>query len=169
MSGVSSGGDVRGFYRALGIELPGWAQLEAPVSCFADPGAHVRQDRDASCSVNLQSGLWNCHGCGAGGGPYDAATAHGKTPREAMHLLVAYGLAERRAPGRPRRRRTAVAARPAAQPVQRPARSVALEVGESDVARWGEQLLGVWPLRVLRAAQRSVWSRAVLLELGCGW
>jgi hypothetical protein len=99
MSGASSGGDVRGFYRALGIELPGWAQPEAPVSCFADPGAHVRQDRDASCSVNVQSGLWNCHGCGAGGGPYDAATAHGKTPREAMHLLVAYGLAERRPPG----------------------------------------------------------------------
>jgi hypothetical protein len=37
------------------------------------------------------------------------------------------------------------------------------------VARWREQLVGVWPPRVLRAAQRSVWSRTVLLELGCGW
>jgi hypothetical protein len=69
------GGDVRGFYRALGVALPEWAQAEASVSCFAHPEAHARQDRDASCSVNVESGLWNCHGCGEGGGPYDAAAA----------------------------------------------------------------------------------------------
>ena len=46
-------GDVRAFFEALGIELPGWAHTEAPVRCFADPGAHQREDRDASCSVNV--------------------------------------------------------------------------------------------------------------------
>jgi Toprim-like len=90
------GADYRGFYAALGIELPGWAHTEAPVRCFADPDAHAHGDRDASCSINVHSGLFNCHGCGAAGGPYDAATARGRTPREAMDLLVAYGLAQRR-------------------------------------------------------------------------
>jgi hypothetical protein len=93
----------------------------------------------------------------------------GRTPREAMGFLVAYGLAERRPPGRPPRRRTAVAVRPAAQPVQRPAGGVALEVGEPDVARWGEQLAGVWPPSLLGPAQRALWSRSTLRELGCGW
>jgi hypothetical protein len=113
VSGTLPGADVRGFYRALGIELAGWAQPEAPVRCFAAPTAHARQDRDASCSVNVESGLWHCHGCAAGGGPYDAAPACGRTPREAMDLLVAYGLVERRTTARPSRRRVAAAARPA--------------------------------------------------------
>lgn len=170
MSGALQGGDVRGFYRALGVALPEWARPEASVSCFARPEAHARQDRDASCSVNVESGLWNCHGCGEGGGPYDAAKELGKTPREAMDLLIAYGLAERRAAGEAQpRRKPRAPARPAARPVSRPGEQVALGVGESDVARWGEQLVGVWPPRVLRAAQRSVWSRQALLELGCGW
>ena len=59
MTGALPGGDVRGLYWALGIELPGWAKPEAPVSCFADREAHARQDRDASCSANVESGLWN--------------------------------------------------------------------------------------------------------------
>ena len=28
---------TRAFYAALGIELPAWAQREAPVRCFAQP------------------------------------------------------------------------------------------------------------------------------------
>ena len=32
--------DVRAFYAALGIELPAWSKLEAPVRCFAQPDAH---------------------------------------------------------------------------------------------------------------------------------
>ena len=67
--------DVRAFYKALGIELPGWPKLEAPVRCFAQPDAHNHSDRSPSCSVNLASGAWNCHGCGAHGGAYDAALA----------------------------------------------------------------------------------------------
>ena len=91
------GGDVRGFYLALGVELPGWVHTEAPVRCFADPDAHQHQDRDASCSVNLQSGAFNCHGCGAHGGTYDAALAKGLSPREAIDLMIAHGLTQRRA------------------------------------------------------------------------
>jgi hypothetical protein len=75
----------------LGVALAEWAQAEASVSCFAHPEAHARHDRDASCSVNVEPGLWNCHGCGEGGGAYDAATARGRTPREAMDLLVSCG------------------------------------------------------------------------------
>jgi hypothetical protein len=108
--------------------------------------------------------------CGEGGGLYDAATELGNTPREAMDLLIAYGLAERRPAGQAQQpRRPTASARPASRPVSRPAEQVALKVGESDVARWREQLVGVWPPRVLRPAQRSVWSRTVRLELGCGW
>jgi hypothetical protein len=57
VSGTLPGADVRGFYAALGIELPGWAQQEASVACFADPDAHRHGDRDPSCSVNVQTGL----------------------------------------------------------------------------------------------------------------
>ena len=67
--------DVRAFYTTLGIELPGWPKLEAPIRCFAQPDAHNHNDRSPSCSVNLASGAWNCHGCGAHGGAYDAALA----------------------------------------------------------------------------------------------
>jgi hypothetical protein len=170
MTGASLGGDVRGLYRALGVALPEWAQREASVSCFADREAHARQDRDASCSVNVESGLWNCHACGAGGGPYDAAEQLGKTPREAMDLLVAYGLATRRPVGAGRRRRPSASPLPAARPVPRSGGQLALASGEADVERWQAQLARlVWPPRVLRAAQRSVWSRRALLELGCGW
>ena len=90
--------DVHTFYSALGVDLPRWANLNAPVRCFADPGAHNREDRTPSCSVHLISGAWKCHGCGAKGGAYDAAIHRGHTPASAMDLLVACGLAERDQP-----------------------------------------------------------------------
>ena len=89
--------DIRGYYRHLGIQLPDKANLEASVRCFADPGAHRREDRDPSCSINLINGAWHCHGCGARGGAYDAALAKGHTPRSAIDLMIAHGLIERRA------------------------------------------------------------------------
>jgi hypothetical protein len=61
--------DIRGYYRQLGIQLPDKTNLEASVPCFADPGAHRREDRDPSCSINLKNGAWNCHGCGARAAP----------------------------------------------------------------------------------------------------
>ena len=91
---------ARSLYAELGIELPEWSTREAPVRCFAQPDAHRRGDRSPSCSVNLASGAWNCHGCGAHGGAYDAALATGHSPRSAMQLLIAHGLAEPRASAR---------------------------------------------------------------------
>ena len=93
-------GDVRGFYAVLGIGLPATAARDASVRCFANPDAHAHADRRPSCSVSLASGAWRCWACDARGGAYDAALARGLSPREAMDLLIAYGLAERRsAPG----------------------------------------------------------------------
>ncbi len=89
---------MRGFYAALGVQLPGWAQREAPVRCFADPDAHAHEDRHPSCSVNVHSGAFNCHGCGAHGGVYDAALAIGHSPRSAIDLMITHGLTDRRAP-----------------------------------------------------------------------
>lgn len=99
MSGAPVGGDVRGFYAALGIELPVSAAHDASVRCFANPDAHAHGDRHPSCSVSLETGAWRCWGCDARGGAYDAAIARGRTPREAMDLLVMHGLAERRGDG----------------------------------------------------------------------
>jgi hypothetical protein len=90
------GGDVRGFYAAVGVQLPDWAHTEAPVRCFTNREAHEHHDLRPSCSVNLHSGAFNCHGCGAHGGAYDAALGAGHTPREAIDLMIAHGLTERR-------------------------------------------------------------------------
>lgn len=83
--------DVRGAFTELGIRLGAGARNVA-VSCFASPEAHRREDRNRSCSVNVQTGAWCCHGCGAAGGVYHAALAVGRQPGEAMGLLERYGL-----------------------------------------------------------------------------
>jgi hypothetical protein len=88
--------DVIGFYSRLGIELPDRADGEALVCCPFDPSAHRNGDRNKSCSVNLESGLHCCHGCGARGNAYQAATALGFSPREAMQLLEDHGLSSER-------------------------------------------------------------------------
>jgi hypothetical protein len=91
------GADIRGYYHQLGIHLPDRTNVEASVRCFADPGSHRREDREPSCSVNVINGAWQCHGCGARGGAYDAALAKSYTPRSAIDLMIAHGLIERRA------------------------------------------------------------------------
>jgi len=180
VSGTLPGGDVRGFYRALGIELPEWAAREAPAGCFADPDAHAHAhgDHDPSCSVNLESGAWHCWGCGAAGGAYDAALACGRPPREAIELMIAHGLATRRA-GPPER---AGVSRNSPSPAAAPrnersadhgrgtATSRELAMGEQELAAAHQPLARlVWPPRVLRPDQARVWSRATPLELGYGW
>ena len=169
MSVAPVGGDVRGFYAALGVQLPDWGGPELAVGCFANPDGHANGDRNASCSVNVESGLWNCHGCGVGGGPYDAADALGRTPREAIDLLVSFGLAQRRpANERPAGARSPVTRRPVAGVASVRARGE-LAVGAGELERWRSGLREVWPPRVLRAEQRKLWSLATLCELGCGW
>ena len=172
MSGTLPCGDVHGFYSALGLELPAWAERDASVRCFANPDAHAHRDRHPSCSVSLVSGAWRCWRCDARGGAYDAALASGLSPPEAMDLLVVHGLAERRADrdGHFRARRTTPS--PVA-PGQHP-RSVdksALAMSEAELAVARERLAAQsWPLSALRAEQRVLWSRAVVVhELGCGW
>ena len=172
MSSTLPGADVRGFYQALGIELPGWARREASVACFSNPDAHAHADRDPSCSVNVETGAWHCWGCGARGGAYDAALARGLAPRDAIDVMIGHGLTTRRAgaaagdgrsaPVRPR------AERPGGLPGA-PARAE-LDADERQLEEARTRLAAlVWPPRVLQPEQARVWSRAALLELGCGW
>lgn len=143
MTSTIPGADIRGYYRALGVELPEWAIREASVRCFIDPAAHARDDRRPSCSVNLESGAYHCWGCGAKGGAYDAAIEFPKlSPREAVDLMIEFGFTERRAAdasaGRPR-----PAARPARQQDQSAAKRGAeceLQATDAQVRSWQEQL-----------------------------
>jgi hypothetical protein len=172
VSGTLPGADVRGFYAALGIELPGWAQQEASVRCFANPDAHAHGDRDPSCSVNVENRVWHCWGCEAAGGPYDAALARGRSRRDAIDLMIDHGLTARRtgfAAGGASRAATRRPARPADLECSRPARAD-LAADEQQVAEAHGRLSALrWPARLLREQQRRVWSRDTLLELGCGW
>jgi hypothetical protein len=172
VSSTVPGADVRGFYSALGIELPGWAQHEASVACFANPDAHAHGDRDPSCSVNVETGVWHCWGCEAAGGPYDAALARGRSPRDAIDLMVAYGLTTRRAGPNPYRASCAAARRPAPSPDRHRSRPADAQLAayEQQLAQAHARLAVLpWPARLLRDHQRRVWSRPTLLELGCGW
>lgn len=158
--------DVRGFYNALGIELPGWASIEAPARCFASPESHNHDDRSPSTSVNLESGLWCCHRCGAGGRAYDAAIAVGLTPRSAVELTIRYGLLE---PGTEPRSTFNAGQRSTTN--QRPPaprrRQVTLEAGDADVERWQESLHRR-PALLERLEQDRGWSYPVLRELEIG-
>jgi hypothetical protein len=84
---------VRGFYGALSVDLPTFGGPDVTVACFANPYAHRNDDQRPSCSVNLQTGVWNCHGCDAVGNAYQAAIATGCSPVEADRLLANFNLA----------------------------------------------------------------------------
>jgi hypothetical protein len=159
------GADIRGYYHALGIELPGWARTEAPVRCFADPDAHRRGDRDPSCSVNLEHGAWHCHACGAAGGAFDAATARGYSDRGAIALMVAYRLTEHRPYRRPNAkagpRSGSTSARPATPP-RTPLRPT-WDGGE----RWQAALAADTDL-IAKLARDRGWLYATMLQLELG-
>ena len=145
MTSTLAGADIRGFYHALGVELPDWATVEASVRCFADPDAHAHEDRDPSCSINLTHGAWHCWGCGAKGGAYDAALRLDRSPRQAMDLLVAFG--DRRAPppahaaSSRRRRRPPQPPTQPGRPTTPPSPPPRLRVDQRHVARWKSALL----------------------------
>lgn len=157
--------DTRAFYAALGIELPAWSQREAPVRCFAQPDAHAHGDRSPSCSVNLASGAWNCHGCGGHGGAYDAAIARGHSPRSAMKLLIAHQLAEPREADR-RAERTALTRR---IETAAPAKSIAaaLTADDDDVRYWADGLEDDGRL-LRRLAIERAWTARVIRDLQIG-
>jgi len=161
---------VCAFYGALGIELPAWAQRNAPIRCFADPAAHAHEDRTPSCSVNLEHGAWQCFACGARGGAYDAALLRGHTPSSAMELLVAHQLAEPFAPlPRLRALRAPIAqANSVVPPGARHGRVLACD--EQDIARWHEALFsparGFW---LERLCDRRLWSVETMRALFLGY
>ena len=170
------GADIRGYYQRLGIQLPERPCFEASVRCFANPGAHRREDRDPSCSVNMVSGAWKCHACGARGGAYDAAWRTGYTPRDAIDLMIAHGLTDRRARLQTGRDLLDASARPsqaAPRPEARPRRREAaderptLHVTEQDVARWQTALSRRPSLPATLARERG-WRNETIraLELG---
>jgi hypothetical protein len=76
------------FYSALGVRVRARQARWAPVRCFL-PG---HDDRHASSGVNLETGQFRCHGCGAHGGAYHAALALGYTRRDAAELAKRFGL-----------------------------------------------------------------------------
>jgi hypothetical protein len=169
MTRTLPGADIRGYYDALGIELPAWAQQEASVRCFADPDTHNRGDRDPSCSINLEHGAWHCHGCGARGGAYDAATALGHTPRGAMYLMISYGLAERRRSSTTihRARAPHAEARPHGKPL--PSRGCrGIRVSETDIRHW-QTALTDQPELIGRLARERGWLYSTMHELGLGY
>lgn len=171
------GGDVRGFYAALGMPLPGWAHTEAPVRCFANPDAHAHHDRHPSCSVNVHSGAFNCHGCGAHGGAYDAALAAGRSPREAIDLMIAHSLTDRRprpAPGATASRASATRVEapihipsPAADASTRPVAS-SLSCSGEDVRGWAWALRDNPELLARLRAERG-WEPDTLGRWGIGF
>lgn len=146
------------FYAGLGVDLPGTG-AEAAVRCFADPDAHRHGDKAPSCSVNRESGVFRCHGCGAAGGPYDAALRLGRSPAEAMRLLEEHRLkeSERDGPVAPRRRRRG-ATEPAAEALP----------SEDELGAMHSRLLeNDAPLERLR--HERGWTRPTVEALGLGW
>ncbi|MGZ4233802.1 MAG: toprim domain-containing protein [Solirubrobacteraceae bacterium] len=161
--------DIRAFYAALGIQLPAWSTREAPTRCFANPDAHRRGDHNPSCSVSLQHGAWNCHGCGAHGGAYDAALATGHTPRSAMELLTSFGLAQRRASdGRLSLRTTGRVGHTAAPAAAPPSVLSVLTADEDDVRLWVE-LLDAETRLIRRLMLERAWSYRAIRELDVGF
>jgi hypothetical protein len=130
--------DVRAFYAELGVHLPARGSGNVDVRCFLNPNAHKRADKSASCSISLDHGAFQCHGCGAKGGPYDAALGVLRSSREAMELLEQFGLVDGGGPRpkpKPAARVTGLFDDPA------PTHEPRLAATEQDVARWHRALL----------------------------
>ena len=127
--------------------------------------------RPARSTLNRVRGI--AGGAAREGGAYDTALACGRDPREAIKLMVAHGLTTRRTgPAE----RAAILLLPAGskslateRPPDAPAKAE-VDSDERQLADASDRLAALlWPPRVLRPDQARVWSRATLLELGCGW
>lgn len=166
---MSSGADVRGFYAAIGIDLPGWGDRYVSVRCFAEPEDHTNGDRTASMSISLTTGRYRCFGCGAWGDGYDAAAIAGRTPRHAMELLKAYGLKEHdTSEGHTARPAHAQHTHgPRRNPVPQPAPPPPLRATDEDVRRWASKL-SQRPTTIARLACERGWKLATMVELEVG-
>lgn len=160
-------GPVTALYDELGIALRETSGSDAATRCFAAPDRHEREDRHPSASVNLRTGAWTCHACGARGGAYDAALLRGHTPRTAMDLLIRHGLAERRHYPSPRPRRPARNNSDLDPRVRTPVTPRPI-VTREQIGAWHDRLLAqhqiVEDLRRLRAI-----DQATLQRFQIGW
>lgn len=138
------GGDVRAFFGELGIVLKPSGE-EAMISCFANPAAHRRDDRNASCSVSLITGLWLCHGCGAKGNAYQAAIAVGSSETAARLLAQRFGL---------------FLEKPQVKKPRLPT--------EVRLRKW-RQALRSQPLFLHRLFELKGWTREAIIRCGLGW
>lgn len=136
--------DTTGFYEAIGVTLSRATGEEIAVRCFANPEAHKNDDRKASCSVNVLTGLWHCKGCGLSGNAYHAALATGRSEVQARDLAKRYGLfleVQREKPTLP---------------------------GERDIKRWKERLRAS-PAVIARLAEVKGWTLPAIVRCGLGW
>jgi hypothetical protein len=169
MTQTLPGADIHGYYAALGIQLPSWTAADVSVRCFAGPEAHRRDDHDPSCSINLTHGAWNCHGCGASGGPYDAAIHQGCTSRTAIDLMIRHGLTQRRAPA-PRQRQRQPSNDHSASicpQIDRPGPAARLTVTDADISRW-RRALESDPALIERLMRERGWELDTIHELELG-
>lgn len=169
MTSTLPGADIRGFYTALGIDIPRWAGQEASVRCFADAEAHQHGDRSPSTSINTNNGAWKCHGCGAYGGAYDAAVARGHDPRSAIELMIRYGITRRRPPrtdSQSLRRRHGAGA-PPARARRTPSTPPSLAISESQLRRWHLNLVERTDV-LERLATRRGWTLNAIRQLQLG-
>lgn len=134
------------FYAELGIVLPDRGGQEAAISCFSNPTAHKRDDRNASCSVSLTSGLWACHGCGQKGNAYQAALSLGYAEARAAELAKQFGLFLEVAKQEPAERLP----------------------DERKLRKWREALVGDEVLTG-RLGELKGWTRRAIIRCGLGW
>ena len=139
---AATGTRVIEFYAAIGVTLPDKGGQEAEVRCFVSPGEHKREDRNASCSVNLLTGLFKCHGCGAQGNAYQAALALGYREEAARELAQRYGVFLE---------------------VERPKLP-----GERQLRKWKNALFAA-PRIVARLEELKGWTPQAMWRCGLGW
>jgi hypothetical protein len=167
MTQTLPGADIRGFYARLNIALPSWSQRNAPARCFANPQAHAHADRSPSTSISLVDGSWFCHGCGAKGGAFDAATSIGHTDRGAMELLIAHRLAPPRETDQLSHRHERLEASSQAALLQ-PKPPPPLDLSDARLQRWHERLLAN-PTLLLSLHTDRGWTRSTIADLRLGF
>lgn len=139
-----AGDRVREFFTELGIHVPASGARDAKVRCFANPTAHKRDDRDASCSLNLVTGLWKCWGCGQSGNAYAAALVLGRSETRARELAQRHGLFLERVDEKPKL------------------------PGERQLRKWRQVLLES-PRILARLGELKGWTPGAMLRCGLGW
>ena len=86
MAGPLPQGVLETLLREDGVELPSTDKPETMIRCF------VHDDTTASMSVNLDKGVYHCHGCGVSGNPWQYMLQIRRVARrEAIEVLTGMG------------------------------------------------------------------------------